>query len=276
MPQSPLHRSTSAAQLFSGGLPSCHYPCNPRRFFSKTTYQWISRLRFGTDEGIFFGAPVDAVDEAAKNTRKLYCRALVYASGGSTMARDWIAGCSALLTSDDALLSIALQYMAEADDLAIFRNHILEHLLQEDGQGGTISSGSGSCDDQGSNASRAGGSTALLERQRSVSADPGVPSVTEAEVGSEVSKEQIRKVENYVLQASSTVRCFLYDSMTASLFKCHGELSIIEEARRRAFHLNAQYFGVSIEDLTAIWRLVEAEFILKEEKSQILGQPWGD
>ncbi|CCW69802.1 unnamed protein product [Phytomonas sp. Hart1] len=231
------------------------HPDNHKRFFSKSTSEWISRFRFGTDSGMFFGVPIEASDEAAQFTRKLYCRALLYASGGSTMARDWIAGCSALMTSDDAILSIALQHLAKANDVVDFRAHILKRLLQEDEHDGAVSPGK-----EGNEMSN------ILKRN----------SPSEAWDRSKVSVEEIRKMENYVLQDSAIVRCFLYDAMTASLFKCRDELSIVEEARQWAFDLNAQYFGLPAEDLTAIWRLVIAEFILKEEKKNVLGQPWGD
>jgi hypothetical protein len=53
--------------------------------------------------------------------KELYCKALVFASGGGRLARDWIAGSAALSDSNPELLTLSLTYDgAKADVMRFF------------------------------------------------------------------------------------------------------------------------------------------------------------
>ena len=60
------------------------------------------------------------LDELVLQDALIYSRALVFASGGSRTARDWIAGAGTLSSSNPALVRIALQHHGTLRDLQMF------------------------------------------------------------------------------------------------------------------------------------------------------------
>lgn len=103
---------------------------------------WISTFRYGFEGSPVFGCYQEApATNAGGNStlassssfmmsngsggsrggdalqRYVYCKALVYASCGGRLARDWIAGCASLSVSDAELVALALQHDASKDDL---------------------------------------------------------------------------------------------------------------------------------------------------------------
>ena len=92
----------------------------------------------------------------------------------------------------------------------------------------------------------------------------------------DISPDSVRAAEQLLLSRSPEVRCFMYDAMTASLFHSNYDLRTVEAARRRTFWIGANVFGISSDELTLLWRVVEAELLLKKEKIKVLGQPWSE
>jgi hypothetical protein len=99
---------------------------------------WISTFRYGFEGSPVFGCYQELVNQNAGSSssasssslssngssrggdalqRYVYCKALVYASCGGRLARDWIAGCASLSVSDAELVALALQHDASKDDL---------------------------------------------------------------------------------------------------------------------------------------------------------------
>lgn len=116
----------------------------PARGLSVEGRRWISHFRYGfTDApnfGVFEGMSHAGKDEnecemslegqrvwrdpygatTLNETHPLhrqYCKALVYASGGSRPSRDWIAGGAALTLNDDNVVHIALQHIGSLRDV---------------------------------------------------------------------------------------------------------------------------------------------------------------
>jgi hypothetical protein len=99
---------------------------------------WISTFRYGFEGSPVFGCYQELVNQNTGSSssassssmssngssrggdalqRYVYCKALVYASCGGRLARDWIAGCASLSVSDAELVALALQHDASKDDL---------------------------------------------------------------------------------------------------------------------------------------------------------------
>lgn len=351
--------SLSGAPALSPSLPL------QRRRLSSQASRWISELRYGA-EGPIFGSFGSAFSDGALTTRQMYCKALVFASGGSRRSRDWIAGCSAMSSPNQTLLTVALQYTSTEADVIAFREHIIGRLLQADGAGpgspsrgcegreqdaavgsdapGTPSSlsaagtgdtklegesfsppqdggvvegfdGNGNGDNNDDDDDDDGDETAKLMRRIAwqltggqvgggkraptrvesscstvaggdssaprAEAETKLDAVPVAAAAAEptailYTPEEVERAEALLLSASPEVRCFLYDAMTASLFHCHGDAAIVEEARRRVFQLGTTYFGVDDAVLRPLWRTVEAELMLRKKKVRLLGKPWGE
>ena len=87
-----------------------------RRVMSTNAAAWISKLRYGFESAPCFGSLLctPGTDMEAK---VIYCKALVYASCGGRLARDWIAGCVALSVNDQSLIEVALQHTGTRQDL---------------------------------------------------------------------------------------------------------------------------------------------------------------
>ncbi|CAJ1019979.1 hypothetical protein Q4I32_002126 [Leishmania shawi] len=267
--------------------------CTSRRYLSQQGTQWLNKVRYGADNAPMMGSWDSAYGDDAMDTRKLYCKALVHASGGSRLARDWIAGYSALTSPDPSLIYTALQHDATEADVQELREHILGRLLaQESPRRGGCSGGSrenevrakfdmneesekevvvpgaGDAAPEPAVAPNCGGQCNMHEGDD----EDGASEATSPPITS----ESIRDAEHCLLQRSREVRCFMYDAMTASLFHSNNELRAVEAARRHTFSIGSNLFGLSFDELTALWRLVEAELLLKKEKVKVLGQPWGE
>lgn len=190
--------------------------------------------------------------------RRLYCKALVFASGGSRLARDWVAGCAAMTSDDPLLIFIALQHSATEADVWALRSHLLTLALAPE-----AAATAGDAEDGGAAArgSRHEGDPALHPAP-AAPRDGGAAEIAEA--------------EQYLLQRSPEARCFVYDAMAASSFHGSGDLQSLEAARRHTSLVGGTCFGLPEDVLTAMWRLVEAELLLKKEKGKILGQSWGE
>lgn len=292
--------------------------------------------------------------------RELYCKALVYAAGGGRLARDWIAGCSALTAPNQALLYIALQYNATEADVHHFRGHLLGRLVRQEEEESpeargrneskratssgaavaasvshtTTSHAYAESEDSeeevelrrriaeligASSARPAVGEVENKETEKAVadkentkgegrsasvaspspqqepspatgsnpsssSSSSSSPLVTSTSVATETSSvddtateidtDAIERAEQVLLSNAPEVRCFLYDAMMASLFHCHSDFTTVEEARRRITCIGVSVFGLPAAEVTALWRIVEAEMFVKKEKVRTLGQPW--
>mmetsp|Transcript_72725 Transcript_72725/g.84458 ORF Transcript_72725/g.84458 Transcript_72725/m.84458 type:complete len:318 (-) Transcript_72725:11-964(-) len=81
--------------------------------------RWIGKFRYGFDGAPLFGS-FQETDGEDIHARSSYCKALVFASCGSRLARDWIAGYAALTLNDSEMVAIALQHDATHHDLRVF------------------------------------------------------------------------------------------------------------------------------------------------------------
>lgn len=286
----PLRRRACAASVATTS-PSAF--CTARRCLSQQAGHWLNKLRYGADDAPTMGSWDSAYEDDAMDTRKLYCKALVHASGGSRLARDWIAGCAALTSPDPSLIYTALQHAATEADVEELREHILGRLLAQEiprrgGRSGgsrdnqvrtnfsmyeesekeVVVPGTGNIAAERAVAPNCAGHSSIHERdgEDGASEAPSPP----------ITSEDILDAEHYLLQRSREVRCFMYDAMTASLFHSNSDLRTVEAARRHTFGIGLTKFGLSFDELTSLWRLVEAELLLKKEKIKVLGQPWGE
>ncbi|KAG5505077.1 hypothetical protein JIQ42_04263 [Leishmania sp. Namibia] len=267
--------------------------CIAHRRHSQQASRWLNKLRYGADDAPTMGSWDSAYEDGALDTRKLYCKALVHASGGSRLARDWIAGCAALTSPDPSLIYTALQHNATQADVEELREHILGRLLaQESPERGDRSDGSRNNEvrttfdmNEGSEEEAVAPHTGDATAEPTAASNCAVRcSLPESDGGdganeaasSRITSESIRNAERYLLQRSREVRCFMYDAMTASLFHSNNDLRAVEAARRHTFWVGSALFDLSFDELTALWRLVEAELLLKKEKIKVLGQPWGE
>lgn len=229
-----------------------------RRQSSPQAQQWISRLRYGTARCPEFGSWGDHYSDEGLLTRQLYCRALVYASGGSRLARDWIAGSAALTAPAPNLMHLALQHRGAERDVARLREHLLDALLAADAEEA----------DGAAVATLAVGEEESAKREKETGGEE------------EWSAERVREAENALLSAAPECRCFIYDSMCASLFHsqplqggCY-ECGL-EQHRQRIFDIAHRYFGIDDEVLESMWKMVEAENNIKREKKKSFCQAWG-
>lgn len=319
-------------------LPQHH----PSRCLSQQAGRWLDKLRYGAEDAPSLGSWGNAYEDNALDTRKLYCKALVHASGGSRLARDWIAGCAALTSPDPSLIYTALQHAATEADVEELREHFLQRLLARDEeQRGHQHRRDGVSEDDKAAVGGNGASTGWQRRQPRADADSDIASFAVAEeegemerevlledeeapapssssssatafatdesaaaaaaaVGTagragaataqgkvdddggdddgddDISPDSVRAAEQLLLSRSPEVRCFMYDAMTASLFHSNYDLRTVEAARRRTFWIGVNVFGISSDELTLLWRVVEAELLLKKEKIKVLGQPWSE
>ncbi|KPA77181.1 hypothetical protein ABB37_07100 [Leptomonas pyrrhocoris] len=310
------------------------------RCLSQQANRWLDKLRYGAESAPSLGSWENAYEDNAMGTRKLYCKALVCASGGGRMARDWIAGCAALTSPDPSLIYTALQHNATEADVEELREHFLIRLLareegekrddgrrqhrhqqQQQGSEGVrdgLVRRSGVWTEKHASGgaapvARAAEENSKVEREvlrdgEEADAEEGLPSAAGASTSTDqtattvsrqeeelhndgddesgeqdgdnavasISPESIREAEHLLLRRSPEVRCFMYDAMTASLFHSNADLRAVEMARRHTFWIGANVFGISFDELTLLWRLVEAELLLKKEKIKVLGQPWSE
>lgn len=300
---------------------SCFGVRQPARCLSQQAGRWLDKLRYGAEDAPTLGSWENAYEDNAMDTRKLYCKALVHASGGSRLARDWIAGCAALTSPDPSLIYTALQHTATEADVKELREHFLRRLIARDdtpvehphprhggerevaGTRGCVFSGDDNSsggtaslevaeeedeverevlrndeemDGMGQLNSPATTSTAAGKVEAQQQGDAAVEAKSNNDEDGEespLSAESVRDAEFLLLSRSPEVRCFMYDAMTASLFHSNYDLRTVEVARRHTFWIGANMFGIAFDELTLLWRVVEAELLLKKEKIKVLGQP---
>lgn len=265
------------------GLVACAAPClesTARRCLSQQASRWLDKLRYGADDAPALGSWESAYEDDAMDTRKLYCKALVHASGGSRLARDWIAGCAALTSPDPSLIYTALQHDATEADVQELREHFLHRLLAHNKDanvsGDRDVDGEEREEDEEEQESEVVPPNEQLADAPAVNADGADAAACSSSPAAPPSPEAVREAEHLLLQHSAEVRCFMYDAMTASLFHSNNDLRTVEAARRHTFGIGAALFGLTYDDLAALWRVVEAELLLKKEKIKVLGQPWGE
>ncbi|KAF5220441.1 hypothetical protein ECC02_006509 [Trypanosoma cruzi] len=210
---------------------------------------WLSRLLYGANASPLLGE-WDTANSKEKGklddaVRVLYCKALVHASGGGRLARDWVAGCSAVVGASEKLLGIALKHDGTEQDVERYRDYLLTTLckrMQEasnDGNGTVSSSMNSSSGGKGK-----------------VSASSEAGSLDAKELGN-----------------LPEVRCFVYDAMRAASF--HRYHKVPEEDRQRLYAV-AERLGVEEEVTRGIWQLVEKEGAVQREKQRALDYPWSD
>jgi hypothetical protein len=217
--------------------------------------KWVSTFRYGFEGSPIFGCFTDnshqqdvgggstarqAAASADLLQRYVYCKALVYASCGGRLARDWIAGCAALSLSDAELVSLALQYDATKDDLTRLQSLLLQrrHAFDveekqqqqqraEDDQG--TSSGSSSTN-KAAVATTEGGKKDASRENISGKLTPPIPeffphgfrtpSLSALSPGSshpdDDAEPQFRALSKG--EADTILRCFVYDAVKAASF----------------------------------------------------------
>ena len=130
-----MRRVLRPNSYLSAFLPACGVQ---KRTLSSDGIAWISKLRYGFADAPFFGTTKSqfllakqhatlqqgVLHQQIAEQQALYCKALVYASSGSRLARDWIAGCAALEVNDSDLVQIALQHDAGKADIHRFAEHL--------------------------------------------------------------------------------------------------------------------------------------------------------
>ncbi|RNF10082.1 hypothetical protein TraAM80_01831 [Trypanosoma rangeli] len=113
----------------------------------RSSSAWIARLLYGARASPLLGSwdvcsssKQQKLDDTA---RELYCKALTHASGGGRLARDWIAGCVAIVCPSDTLLNIALKHPGTEQDVERYRTYLLSTLRKRMQEGPNEGAGVG-------------------------------------------------------------------------------------------------------------------------------------
>ncbi|KAH8613802.1 hypothetical protein ERJ75_000743200 [Trypanosoma vivax] len=97
--------------------------------------EWVVNLLYGATMAPRFGIQQEASsvdeEESQHRARALYCKALLHASSGGRLARDWLAGCSSLLFPSGSLLSIAMKHEGSEQDVERYRDYLVGKLQKE-------------------------------------------------------------------------------------------------------------------------------------------------
>lgn len=196
---------------------------------------WISTFRYGFEGSPVFGCFHDAAGGASSSPptssssfdnrsgdtlqRYAYCKALVYASSGGRLARDWIAGCASLSVSDAELVALALQHDASKDDLLRFQ--VLLERRRSLGTAGNRSSEDAAQDIVHGNHNN-GVKPPVPEffpagfRTPSLSAlSPGTSHPDDDDDAS-IDQQQLTPLTGQM--ANTVLRCFVYDAVKAASF----------------------------------------------------------
>lgn len=258
----------------------------PARHFSTRSTQAVCRMLYGADTVPLYGSWDNAFNERALYTRQLYCKALVYASGGGRLARDWIAGSTALTTSNASLLHIALQHNGTKEDVRQLREHLLSIVLarRDSSDSLTLNELDPSLVPELSTAHAARAATdetngvTQSEATRAENADGDAVSrhISLPPSLDDYTDEDILKLENLLLLQAPETRTFLMDTMSASLFHAHNHANIVREGKRRVYHIAMEIFGAPKSLLDTMWNVALQEMNLKKDKLRILGAPWTD
>ncbi|ORC86348.1 uncharacterized protein TM35_000292300 [Trypanosoma theileri] len=245
------------------GVSCMRRVCSAPLVFSATTSlrcgsssPWIARLLYGSSTTPLFGLrsttyawskgdgtnvqDTKTVQEENDAARVLYCKALIHACGGGRLARDWVAGYSALVCSSEPLLVLALRHNGTEQDLERYRNHLLANLNSsraKNDNNNHDNSNQNNNSNYNSNSSSSNSSTATLEQ----------------------------------LGDLPEVRCFVYDAMRAAAF--HRRHKVPEEERQRLYAV-ARSFGLPEDTARGLWWVVEKEGAIEREKQRAFDHPW--
>lgn len=247
--------------------------CCPCRAVTSDGISWISKLRYGFPDAPFFGT-TKAQSELAKQhatleqgllqhrmaeQQQLYCKALVYASSGSRLARDWIAGCAALQLNDSDLVLTALQHDADKADIHKFVEHLARRRATIDSTASAASHPS-------------------VQVLAAETADPAIAATSTSATSS--TQEAAAAAASLAADAGDDAcasmetiqRCFIYDAMKAATFH---EPSLAVE---RLAHIQsiALLFGVGADFVAAVKDVVDEEQRIMMEKFKVLDQPTAD
>ncbi|KAH9597886.1 hypothetical protein LSM04_004931 [Trypanosoma melophagium] len=223
---------------------------------------WIARLLYGSSTTPLFGlksttyawargdgtneSDTQAIQEENDAARVLYCKALIHACGGGRLARDWVAGYSALVCSSETLLLLALRHNGTEQDLERYRNHLLANLSK------SVAKNNGH-DNNNDNSSSSSSSSSNNNNNNNSNSN----STTTATI------EQLGDLPE--------VRCFVYDAMRAAAF--HRRYKVPKEERQRLYEV-ARSFGLPEETARRLWWVVEKEGAIEREKQRALDHPW--
>lgn len=255
--------SAAAATRPSSAVLSCL-----TRHVTSDGISWISKLRYGFPDAPFFGT-TKAQSELSKQhatleqgllqhrmaeQQQLYCKALVYASSGSRLARDWIAGCAALQLNDSDLVLTALQHDADKADIHKFVEHLARRRATMDAPSTSVAVSHPSSGAQGFPSDHAVGVSPANSTP-----DPSSGTLEAADDEARSSMETIQ-------------RCFIYDAMKAAAFH---EPSLAVE---RLAHIQsiALLFGLGADFVAAVKDVVDEEQRIMMEKFKVLDQPTAD
>lgn len=245
----------------AGGLPpaarAAHQPHSSsqhRRFHSSasSSVEYVSGSNRATS----------ALDEVFLDDAAIYTRALVYVSGGSRLARDWLAGCAAVCTNHPSLLTIAMQHQGTHEDLEDFARYCeivgycdaMDCSLQEE--------------------------SALCERRADVSSHADVDlSGTLVSYNAGAARCGPCDGNGVIIdlpvpltpprQADVIKRCLVYDALTALHFM-EFDADLLDLSRIRAA---ASYLGLSLRLVDQLREVVLAEHSLVGEKHATIDAP---
>lgn len=211
---------------------------------------------------------------ASFRTRELYCMAVVSASGGHRMARDYIAGLTAAVDGDAELVALSLQHPVSEKDVDVFRQHLLDIWCDEQANGEKESD----VEERGGVASPSSLSGVTTDETSSLNVflmdqlKKCAPSATAGGESEEENptEEEMQMAELLILAFSPIVRCFLYDVMCAATYQRSRNRLLMEETEKKLTHLGVHVLGVPRERVMALWKVVLAEAQLKKRIYNLL------
>lgn len=299
---SPLSRMEPPPHSPLGGVrtapPSSTW--DPSSSMSTTRCKhWMSLLIYGTSHAPLLGTcwppllsstPTDLAElqedpkmlppslspyaSASFCTRALYCKALVSASGGHRMARDYVAGLTAAVDGDAELVALSLQHPASEKDVEVFRQHLLDiwcdEQVKEEKESEREEKGS-----VASSSSLWGGITDEASSMNVFFRDHHEKCTSTDKDGGEseeknLTEEEMEMAELFILAISPIVRCFLYDVMCAATYQRSRNRLLMEETEKKLIHLGVHVLGVPRERVMALWKVVLAEAQLKKGTYKLL------
>lgn len=249
--------------------------CSPSaESIGEERHRWLSKLIYGTAHAPLFGLtlpslsccpPSTSTDAASgeadhhphHSTRRLYCKALIAATGGHRHARNYVAGFAAAATPGcsyaSELIDLALHHPVDdrAGDLQRLRDHFLAAWCDEEEAR------------QQSAAATPLSSFLSMNRRRRVRGGARVDE-------DEFHFRSLEEAECLLLSSSSVVRCFMYDVMTAVLFRRNDNVEMVLAAERDLILLGREVFGMSEKVLLTMWKLTLEEGHLTNEKLALM------
>lgn len=203
-----------------------------------------------------------ALDEVFLDDAAIYARALVYVSGGSRLARDWIAGCAALCTNHPSLVTIAMHHQGTHEDLEDFARYC--EIV-------------GYCDDQDCSLQA---ESQLCEKRLSTSIHPDLDlSSTLVSYNAGAARCGLCDGDGVIIdlpvplapqrQADIIKRCLVYDAMTALHFM-EFDADLLDLSRIRAA---SNYLRINSHLVEQLREVVLAEHSLIAEKHATIDAP---